>query len=323
MVKITLESAKKVFERNNCEEKKFFVTKTFERRRNKEIIKYVFKNLIDNKLEYINNVKECFIYYYICVIEDCIEQDDIEMVNFFCQKNMLQNKFYHVKSVEMIKCIEKYQEIFTFNDFSIYFFIDNNYQDILKYLIRKYNLKITRTFSQYIVDKNCLDILEFLFTENINFEKNISYLNVSEEIFDIFLSKSFFNDPYFDENKIYIKNHNVIEKFKIKGILDKINIGSFFGKMNIMIKYQEDFNLKCLLENPNFFKSSPFWFFYYASCDSYVLKVEILLQKFGSFFPYYQADKKQYLDLILPHILKKYKQEEQDEIYNFMKTFTS
>lgn len=117
----------------------------------KKFIRYVFKNL-DNKIEHLISLKTTELQRYECVIEDCLNNGQIEIVEYFRQNLNNVNINYivtNLRFLEVIIYLEKIDKLVFIDEQYYDFVIENNLVDIMIYLSKKSITKGKKFFIEF------------------------------------------------------------------------------------------------------------------------------------------------------------------------------
>lgn len=297
--RISLSRAIKVFE-NNEEKMKFLevFNDSLKTLHSDELIRYVFKNL-DNKIEHLDSLEIIELQKYRCVIYDCIDDFQIEILEYFRKRlGNLNTDYvcYKITNLEIIIYLESVDKLKIGRDY-YKFVVKNNLVDIMVYLSNKYKT----TFAIYTLFEICsngrCDLLEIFFNEEniIEYIYGTEYFtvgyprilfsslerkmcNYNDDILDILISKGFF---YLDfDFDFECNNHRFLMKLVSNGLVNKITptCEYFVKNFKELKKYQYDYNLVDIFyqKRDSDAHSTIIRLVIYAACDSLVIEVGVL-----------------------------------------------
>lgn len=282
MVKINLTGAK------NCRDSEIFIKKFLIKNRSKKLIKYVFFNLVEDRINYLNNLTNDQLIKHRCLIFEAAKRGQIEILDFFLSKmsNIDFNSF-EICDIETLEFLEKRKMVKAkkYPDILIDA-LSNNLTDLSEYLIKNHPYSYVGRY--------------FAVTFQFNYKK------FNEDTFKILFDYKVLESLSFNI-KMTIIDENLIRMFFIYGLGHFLSLESFENNVELLEQYQHDFRF--IDVNRQNVKNKLLCL---AAFDNYCCEVADLLVCIKSV-------PKQYLDKLLPKILLKYSEYDRNIITNFIR----
>lgn len=330
MITINIKNGKKIFSSNSEELKDSFLNKFYsldKTRCSKKLIKFMFYNIIEDKLGYLNSLNFEEIKNHTCIFDKAFERDEIEIVTFFIKKGFGKNREYNCKfrSIEMLEYLEsvnmfRYTERVTIN------LIKNNLVDIILYFLDRDFTIYGSNILKNILVLDRIDLLEIIFSSREGMIENIinhfgrsEIINngiidsLSDNIIDFLFEKKILEMDKF--NKFNISNIKNLHKFAAQGLLNKVSYRSeVFSDFRILKKYQYDYDLRKIILKDDSSRT----LIYYAACDTFLVDVETVIGYIKIYRGYLERynDPLEFRDVI-DGIILKYSEEDRQKIIDF------
>lgn len=280
MLRIDLLTAKEVHQLEDANLKEDFIQQFKKANFSKMksgLLKYVFVNLIDDKVEYLKQLLPENLTYHKFYFPTAITKGEIEIVKIFIENHVedIDYTCKDTKSLEMIKYLKKIRRL-KFSSSYGEFVIDNDLQDIFLYMFEINGEQQNILLFTKVLKKSRFDLLNLLISKGFieNSIKNLSYsyhINLdmlSDEILDFLFEIDFFDNAKVKPN---FSSERVLNIFIFKNalkILNPIDIDYFSKNFEMLKNYQHFYDFPKMLENE---KSVWGQIFLYASCDEVFL----------------------------------------------------